>query len=76
MRTYFAIQGQTIHRQGFMNCLDWAAKQSEQSSKPIQILTARSGEPSAKIIAEVTPGKIRYLTGGRTISVKSLRNGY
>jgi len=74
MQSYFAIQGQNKYQHGLMGCLAWSAQQIKLDPTPIKILKTRAGEPNATVIAEVTPESIRFITGGRTISTRALRD--
>lgn len=75
MYSFFAIQKQLIHSNGWRNTLSWARAQIKTDNSPIKLLRSRSGEPYATVIAEVTESGERLIQGGRLISIKKLRHG-
>lgn len=75
MRTYIATQGRATYTHGLMCCLSWSAKQIELNPDPIKIFKARAGEAYATVIAEVTSDSIRFITNGRIVATKALRDG-
>jgi len=72
MRSYFAKQGCVINAGGWLSVLIWARGAIKQSSTPVQLLSVRGGEISAKIIAEVSRDGERIISHGRIINVKAL----
>ncbi len=74
MRSYVALQGRTHYPGGWLDCIAWA-RQKAKDGAPVRILTARAGEPTARVVAEISADSERLITGGRTVKLSTLRNG-
>lgn len=73
MRSYYAVQGNIVRNGAWIEMIKWARKAVVLNELPVQLLTARAGEKSARIIAEIDVGGERLITQGRIMSVKNLR---
>ena len=73
MRSYFATQGKRVQTGGWQSVLVWANEQIQIDPTPVKILTARAGDNTARIVAEVTKKGGRFIEQGRSVSLRSLR---
>jgi hypothetical protein len=72
MRSYFATQGKRVHAGGWQSVLMWANEQIKIDQTLVKILTARAGDRTAKIVAEVTQEGGTLIEQGRQVPLKSL----
>lgn len=72
MRSYFATQGKRVHADGWQGVLTWANEQIQSDPTPVKILTARAGDRTARIVAEVTQEGGRLIEQGREVPLRSL----
>ena len=72
MRSYFATQGKRVHADGWQGVLMWAKEQIQNDPTPVKILTARAGDRTAKVVAEVTLEGGRLIEQGRQVPLRSL----
>ena len=68
MRSFIALQRRTAHPGGWLDCIAWARAHAKEGP-PVRILTARAGERTARVVAEVSTDGERLITGGRVISL-------
>ena len=73
MKSYFAFHGNVVFPGGFVQCVRWAASETEIGVEVIKIAQARAGEPNARIIAEVDAGGFQFVSAGRVVPIKRLR---
>ncbi len=74
MRSFIALQGHIAHPGGWLDCVAWARQQAKDGA-PVRVLTARAGEPTARVVAEISADSERLITGGRTVKLSKLRHG-
>lgn len=74
MAVYFADRsGAETFAGSIAQCAAWArARVAADPAAAVQILRARAGEPSARIVAEVTRGGVRLIARGRRAPVAAL----
>jgi len=72
MKTYFCIQGNNTFVGGWINSVKWAKRQILINPSPIKILVGRAGERYARVLVEITCEGIRYISNGRSLSIKGL----
>ena len=75
MRSYLAVRGRLAREGGWQDVMRWARHQIMQNPMPIKIVTARAGEPDARIVAEVTTEGVQMIRGGRKVAMKGLNYG-
>ena len=73
MRTFIAVQQKKVFNSGWSGCVKWAQEQLQDNPAPIQILLARGGEKTARVVAEIAPEGLRMIGQGRTVEIKGLR---
>jgi hypothetical protein len=72
MRSYFATQGKRVQEGGWQSVLIWANEQIQTDPTPVKILTARAGDRTARVVAEVTQEGGRLIEQGREVPLRSL----
>ena len=72
MLTFYAVQQKAVFNSGWLGCIEWAREQLQNNPAPIQILLARAGEKTARVVAEITPNGARMIRQGREVKVKGL----
>jgi hypothetical protein len=73
MRTYFVICESQVSTGGLYQALGTATLRSNCTGKPAQILVARPGQAMARIVAEAEDSTVRWIVGGRYVSIKTLK---
>ncbi len=73
MKSYFAFHGNVVFPGGFVQCVRWAVSETEMGIELIKIAMARAGEANARIIAEVDAEGFQFVSAGRVIPIKRLR---
>ncbi len=74
MTSYFALAGKEVYSGGFAQCVAWARSRVEADSEAVvKILRARAGEPTARVVAEVTREGERIIARGRHLPVSNLK---
>ncbi len=69
MRGYLAKTRGKQHAGGYQDCLRWGVDLVRHNpSIVVQIYVARAGEPTGKVIAEVTDNCIRPVENGRHVA--------
>ena len=75
MRSYFLVQGKFVDEGGWDFVLRLARQRVLLNSNPVRIFTARAGEKSARIVAEIDSDGERKILGGRLCRLCYLRRG-
>jgi hypothetical protein len=75
VRAYFALHGTVTHHGAYHHCLDWCRRRVTGNSTSALVLTARAGQKTAKVIAEITAKGERIVLDGRLVPIRKLRDG-